>query len=74
MEDLKAELRGHATYAYMPAAVRKACDEAADRIEALEALLGECRLQLEYLDERSPSGTTPAVIARIDALLREGGE
>lgn len=36
--------------------------------EALE----EAKRQLEYIDERSPSGTTPAVIARIDAALATG--
>ena len=35
-------------------------------------LLEACKLQLEYMDERSPSGTTPAIIARIDNLLNEG--
>ena len=32
-------------------------------------LLREVRLQLEYLDERFPTGTTPTAIAKIDALL-----
>jgi hypothetical protein len=35
--------------------------------EALE----EARRQLEYLDGRFPTGTTPAVIARIEAALQE---
>ena len=37
----------------------------AELVEALE----EARRQLEYIDERSPSGTTPAVLARINAAL-----
>lgn len=47
-----------------------------DRIEALEAAivqareaLEEARLQLEYLDERFPTGTTPAAIAKIGQAL-----
>jgi hypothetical protein len=35
-----------------------------ERGEALE----EARLQLEYLDGRWPTGTTPAILARIAAL------
>ena len=41
----------------------------AREVMALRNLLTEARLQLEYIDERSPSGTTPAVIARINAAL-----
>ena len=36
---------------------------------ALREGLAEARLQLLYMDERSPSGTTPAVVARVDTLL-----
>jgi len=42
--------------------------------DGLREALREARLQLEYMDQRSPSGTTPAVIARIDAALQNGGE
>lgn len=80
MEDLKARLRKvESSREYAGANVTTNWHrnpdgpEAADRIEALEALLGECRLQLEHLDARSPTGTTPAVIARIDALLQDKG-
>lgn len=40
--------------------------------EALRAGLHEARLQLEYLDGRFATGTTPAVVARITALLAKG--
>lgn len=40
-----------------------------DLVEALK----EARLQLEYMDGRSPSGTTPAVIAKIDDALAKAG-
>jgi hypothetical protein len=46
------------------------------KIEALEAdnamlmnTLADARLQLQYLNERNPTGTTPAIIAQIDAAL-----
>ncbi len=43
---------------------------AADRIAALEAVLGEARLQLEYLHEKfQPTGSGNAVLARINAAL-----
>jgi hypothetical protein len=46
-------------------------EEAADRIEQMLAALHEARLQLEYMDERSPSGTTPAALARVnDAIAK----
>lgn len=45
---------------------------------ALREALEEAKLQLEYLDKRHPTGTTPAVIGRIEAALSEaqagGGE
>jgi hypothetical protein len=41
---------------------------AEDRTQLLGALY-EARLQLIYLEERFPTGTTPAVIARLDAYL-----
>ena len=58
------------------------CDEDADLVEALLAerclveiavreILHEWSLQLEYLDDRSPSGTTPAVLAEIKSALEE---
>jgi hypothetical protein len=34
-------------------------------------LLEEVRNQLEYMDERSPSGTTPAVLVRVNAMIAE---
>lgn len=40
--------------------------------DMLQALV-EAKLQLEYMDERSPSGTTPAVIARLEQALRAAG-
>ena len=40
-------------------------DVVAGLVEALE----EAKRQLTYIDERSPSGTTPAVIAQIDHRL-----
>ena len=45
------------------------CEEAADTISDLLEALENARLQLEYMDARSPSGTTPAIIARIDAAI-----
>ena len=47
---------------------------AVDRVAELEALLEEADRQLAYLDERSPSGTTPAVRAKIRAALNPTGE
>lgn len=44
------------------------------RISELAALLEEADRQLAYLDERSPSGTTPAVRAKIRAALNPTGE
>ncbi len=37
------------------------------------ALLREAYLQLEYLDSRHPTGTTPAVLARLRATLAAAG-
>ena len=39
------------------------------RVATLEEALRDARLQLEYMDERSPSGTTPTILARISAAL-----
>lgn len=40
------------------------------RIDELATMLGEARLQLEYLHEKfQPTGTSEAVLARIDAVL-----
>jgi len=39
--------------------------------EDLREVLDEARRQLEYLDGRWPTGTTPAIIARIDATLAQ---
>jgi hypothetical protein len=36
---------------------------------AMREALHDARLQLEYLDERFPTGTTPAIITRINAAL-----
>jgi hypothetical protein len=43
-------------------------------VDSLRSTLEEARLQLEYMDERSPSGTTPAVLARINAALSEASK
>ncbi len=43
--------------------------ESASVIPTAEALLREAVLQLEYLDGRHPTGTTPATIAKINAFL-----
>lgn len=41
-----------------------------ERVAELDAMLHEARLQLEYLHEKfNPTGTTAAVLARIDAVL-----
>jgi hypothetical protein len=41
-----------------------------ERIDELTTILGEARLQLEYLHEKfQPTGTSEAVLARIDAVL-----
>jgi hypothetical protein len=45
-------------------------DLSTDKERLIEALR-EARLQLEYVDGRLPTGTTPAVIARIDAALQD---
>lgn len=43
---------------------------ASERIEKLRAALGECRLQIEYLESKfQPTGTGAAVLAKIDAAL-----
>lgn len=42
----------------------------ADR-EMLLLTLYDAKLQLQYLDSRWPTGTTPAVVARIESALRE---
>jgi hypothetical protein len=39
-----------------------------ERDKAVE-MLEECRLQLEYLDKRFPTGTTPNVLSRVETLL-----
>ena len=44
-------------------------NEAVAALDERDEMLQYVRLQLEYLDERYPTGTTPAVIARIDHLL-----
>lgn len=41
------------------------------RAEKMERILREARLQLEYLDGRFPTGTTPAVIACITGFLAD---
>ncbi len=41
-----------------------------ERIDELTKMLGEARIQLEYLHEKfQPTGTSEAVLARIDAVL-----
>lgn len=44
-----------------------------DHLVELVNMLEEAKLQLVYLDERFPTGTTPAIIARINALLEKHG-
>jgi hypothetical protein len=44
-----------------------------DPSDELVEMLHEARLQLEYLDGRLPTGTTPAVLARINAALSKAG-
>ncbi len=47
-----------------------ALDAQAAHIAELEAVLGEARLQIEYLQEKfQPTGTGNAVLARINAAL-----
>ncbi len=47
-----------------------ALDAQTARIAELEAVLGEARLQLEYMQEKfQPTGSGNAVIARINAAL-----
>lgn len=46
-------------------------DERDAEIARLREALQECRLQLEYLDGRLPTGTTPAILART-ALQGDG--
>lgn len=41
------------------------------RIAELTSLLREAVLQLQYMDERSPSGTTPTIVSRINAALKD---
>jgi len=58
-------------------AVREAFDRYAAALLSAQAVMleearevaNEARLQLEYMDVRSPSGTTPAVIAKITEWL-----
>jgi hypothetical protein len=47
--------------------------EALKAIPVKDAALNECILQLEYMDERSPSGTTPAAIVHARQALANGG-
>ena len=42
--------------------IKEERDKAAD-------LLDECRIQLEYLDKRFPTGTTPNVLSRVETFL-----
>jgi len=64
---------GQGAYAWKS---RELCGKAATEIERLTAqvermreALEEARLQLEYLDERHPTGTTPAMLGKINAAL-----
>lgn len=34
-------------------------------------ILHECKVQLEYLDSIYPTGTTPAVLARLQTFIQE---
>jgi len=38
--------------------------------QLLRETLQAAQLQLEYLDERFPTGTTPSTVAKIEAALR----
>lgn len=54
--------------------VRRALDELHAENARLRDVLVDARLQLEYLDSRWPTGTTPAILARINAALaKEAG-
>ncbi|RDC59755.1 hypothetical protein HME9302_00950 [Alteripontixanthobacter maritimus] len=59
--------KGELPFISLPASNADACLIAAapDMLEALE----ECKRQLEYLDGRSPSGTTPATLLRVRAAI-----
>jgi hypothetical protein len=46
--------------------LQKLADERAELLLALY----EAKLQLEYLESRWPTGSTPAVIARVEAALK----
>lgn len=37
--------------------------------EKMIELLEECRLQLEYIDRRFPTGTTPNILSRVQEFL-----
>lgn len=37
--------------------------------EKMIELLDECRLQLEYMDKRFPTGTTPNILSRVQDFL-----
>lgn len=41
------------------------------RVERLEGVLRDAALQLEYLDGRWPTGTTPPILTRISAALED---
>ncbi|QXI63408.1 hypothetical protein CP157_01126 [Paracoccus marcusii] len=59
------------TYCAAPVGDASLIAAAPDLYRALE----EARLQLAYMDEKLPTGTTPAVIAAIDrALAKARGE
>jgi hypothetical protein len=44
-------------------------DQSKIEVAEMRAVLKEAKLQLEYLDERHPTGTTPSVLARIRAVM-----
>jgi len=57
------------------AAVQQSVHPQSDAQQRYVELIHECRLQLEYLNEKfGETGTTNSVLSRIAAGLKEGGE
>jgi hypothetical protein len=46
-------------------------DELEDKLAKAVELLRDAERQLVYLDERRPTGTTPTILARINAIIAE---
>ena len=65
--------RIHVQFAHERVAEENERQAAYERVAELETMLGEARLQLEYLHEKFPkTGTTEVVLARIDEALDSG--